>query len=63
MLALRQWGEKWGYGSMKVVLADARDRKPVRKLCVLSHDGRELSLKDLTWIEGESVQALPTAAE
>ncbi|HWJ37818.1 MAG TPA: helix-turn-helix domain-containing protein [Sphingomicrobium sp.] len=63
VLALRQWGEKWGYGSMKVVLADARDRKPVRKLCVLSHDGRELSLKDLTWIEGESVQALPTAAE
>lgn len=63
VLALRQWGEKWGYGSMKVVLADARDRKPVRKLCVLSHDGRELSLKDLTWIEGEGVQALPTAAE
>lgn len=63
VLALRQWGEKWGYGSMKVVLADARDRKPVRNLCVLSHDGRELSLKDLTWIEGESTQALPTAAE
>lgn len=63
VLALRQWGEKWGYGSMKVELADARDRKPVRKLCVLSHDGRELSLKDLTWIEGEGTQSLPTAAE
>lgn len=63
VLALRQWGEKWGYGSMKVELADARDRKPVRKLCVLSHDGRELSLKDLTWIEGEGAQSLPTAAE
>jgi hypothetical protein len=63
VLALRQWGEKWGYGSMKVVLADARDRKPVRKLCVLCHDGRELELRDLTWIEREASQALRTAAE
>ena len=63
VLALRQWGEKWGYGSMKVVLADVRDRKPVRSLCVLSHDGRELTLKDLTWIEGEGSKALPAAAE
>src|SRR5881275_3642229 len=44
VLALRQWGEEWGYGSMNIVLADARDRKPVRKLCVLSQDGRELTL-------------------
>jgi hypothetical protein len=63
VLALRQWGEKWGYGSMKVVLADSRDRKPVRKLCVLSHDGRELKLSDLTWIERENSEALRTAAE
>ena len=63
VLALRQWGETWGYGSMKVVLADARDHKPVRKMCVLSHDGRELKLKDLTWIERERSEALRTAAE
>jgi DNA-binding HxlR family transcriptional regulator len=62
VLALRQWGEQWGYGKMKVVLADTKDRKPVRKICVLSHDGRELSLQDLTWIEGESA-GLRTAAE
>jgi DNA-binding HxlR family transcriptional regulator len=62
VLALRQWGEQWGYGSMKVVLADARDRKPVRKICVMSQDGRELKLNDLTWIERDAV-ALPTAAE
>ena len=48
---------------MKVVLADARDQKPVRKLCVLSHDGRELTLQDLTWIEREGAEALRTAAE
>ena len=63
VLALRQWGEKWGYGSMKVVLADSRDRKPVRRICVLSHDGRELQLSDLTWIERDSSGALKTAAE
>ena len=63
VLALRQWGEQWGYGKVDVVLADVRDRKPVRKLCVLSHDGRELKLVDLTWIERESAGSLRTAAE
>jgi DNA-binding HxlR family transcriptional regulator len=63
VLAMRQWGEKWGYGSMNVVLADSRDRKPVRRMCVLSHDGRELSLGDLTWIEREQADSLRTAAE
>jgi DNA-binding HxlR family transcriptional regulator len=62
VLALRQWGEQWGYGKMKVVLADTKDHKPVRKICVLSHDGRELSLQDLTWIEREAA-GLRTAAE
>src|SRR6478752_7490424 len=52
-LALRQWGEDWGYGNMRVVLADRRDGRPVRRICVLSHDGRELELKDLTWVERE----------
>jgi DNA-binding HxlR family transcriptional regulator len=63
ILALRQWGDEWGYGKMDIVLADRRDRKPVRKICVHAHDGRELKLGDLTWIdrEGESV-ALTTAA-
>ena len=51
MLALRQWGEDWGHGKPGVVLADRRDGKPVRKICVLSQDGRELELDDLTWIE------------
>jgi DNA-binding HxlR family transcriptional regulator len=63
VLAMRQWGEEWGYGTMTVVLADRRDGKPVRKICVLSHDGRELTLGDLTWIEREATAALRTAAE
>jgi DNA-binding HxlR family transcriptional regulator len=62
VLALRQWGEQWGYGGMKVVLADRRDGRPVRKICVTSQDGRELKLGDLTWVEREAA-ALQTAAE
>lgn len=63
VLALRQWGEKWGYGSMKVALADRRDCKPVRNICVLSHDGRELKLCDLTWIENDGAGSIQSAAE
>jgi DNA-binding HxlR family transcriptional regulator len=68
VLALRQWGEEWGYGKMSIVLADARDRKPVRKICVQAHDGRELKLGDMTWIDRESAKppakaSVKTAAE
>ena len=63
VLALRQWGDQWGYGSARVVLADHRDRKPVRKICVQAHDGRELTLSELTWIDGEDQMPLRTAAE
>ena len=62
VLALRQWGEQWGYGEMRVKLADRRDEKPVRKICVQAHDGRELTLHDLMWISEEQ-QAAQTAAE
>jgi len=64
ILALRQWAEQWGYGKMNVVLADRRDRKPVRRISVLAHDGRELTLDELTWIEaGQATRPLRTAAE
>jgi DNA-binding HxlR family transcriptional regulator len=63
VLALRQWGEQWGYGTMNIVLADNRDRKPVRRICVPSQDGRELSLRDLTWVERDSTGSLRSAAE
>jgi DNA-binding HxlR family transcriptional regulator len=65
VLAMRQWGEEWGYGKMEILLADRRDGKPIKKICVQAHDGRELSLRDLTWIDrdGERVSAVRTAAE
>ncbi|MFL6731628.1 MAG: winged helix-turn-helix transcriptional regulator [Sphingomicrobium sp.] len=61
VVALRQWGDEWGYGKMSVALADRRDGRPVRRICIQAHDGRELKLQDLTWIEREDV--LQTAAE
>lgn len=68
VLALRQWGEEWGYGKVQVVLADRRDGKPVRRIGVQAHDGRELTLDDLMWVRPDgkrvSIQAaLQTAAE
>jgi DNA-binding HxlR family transcriptional regulator len=64
VLALRQWGEEWGHGSSEVVLADRRDGRPVRKMCVQAHDGRELNLSELTWVrpDGERVE-IKQAAE
>jgi DNA-binding HxlR family transcriptional regulator len=50
-VALRQWGEKWGHGVPRIMLADTRDKKPVRRICLLSHDGRPLELHDLTWVD------------
>ena len=51
VLALRQWGEDWGHGSQDIVLADVRDGRPVRRICVQSHDGRPLALHDLMWVD------------
>lgn len=63
VLALRQWGEQWGYGTMQVVLADRRDGQPVRKICVQAHDGRELTLSDLTWVDRQDAATVRAAAE
>lgn len=63
VLALRQWGDEWGYGKMDIVLADRRDGRPVRKICVQAHDGRELKLSDLRWVDRSDMEAVRTAAE
>jgi DNA-binding HxlR family transcriptional regulator len=59
VLALRQWGEEWGHGNQQAQLVDRRDMKPVRRICVQGHDGRELALGDLTWVKpGEEATTL-----
>lgn len=64
MIALRQWGERWETGEPAFpILVDERDRKPIREIAVLSHDGRVLTKHDLVWAlpnevgQGEALQA------
>ena len=56
VLAIRQWGEDWGYGEMHIALADLKDRRPIRRIKVLAEDGRELKLEELTWISRDEVE-------
>jgi DNA-binding HxlR family transcriptional regulator len=52
LIALRQWGERWGDGGpANPVLVDARDRKPVGEIAVTAADGRKLALGDLRWVD------------
>ncbi|MET0239206.1 MAG: helix-turn-helix domain-containing protein [Sphingobium sp.] len=52
MVALRQWGEKWGTGvPCTPVLADSRDRLPVRAIAIIAADGRSLDLEDICWVD------------
>ncbi len=60
VVALRQWGAKWGNGEGEVALCDNRDRKPIRPIGVHAHDGRPLELEDLIWIKhGENAVLEP----
>jgi DNA-binding HxlR family transcriptional regulator len=50
MLALRQWGEKYGCGvPNNPVLCDERDGLPIGVIGIHAHDGRVLSPKELEW--------------
>jgi DNA-binding HxlR family transcriptional regulator len=56
MLALRQWGEKYGCGvPNNPVLCDERDGLPIDPIGIHAHDGRRLNPKDLTWRERADV--------
>jgi DNA-binding HxlR family transcriptional regulator len=59
MIALRQWGEKWGTGvASNPVLADERDRQPILPVSIRSHDERVLSHGDLCWIDASEIKDL-----
>jgi DNA-binding HxlR family transcriptional regulator len=57
MLALRQWGQK--YGAERVVedpvLVDERDRLPIGPVSILAHDGRILGHHDLWLVKPENL--------
>ena len=50
MLALRQWGERYGLGvPSNPVLVDTRDRQPIARIEIRAHDGRALGWPELQW--------------
>lgn len=56
MLALRQWGEKYGLGvPSNPVLVDKRDCLPIQPIAVHAHDGRVLAKEDLQWLDKANV--------
>jgi DNA-binding HxlR family transcriptional regulator len=59
ILALRQWGERWGSGIPSTpVLVDLQDQQPIRRVAILAHDGRVLGLHELCWVHTEDVKPL-----
>lgn len=63
LVALRQWGEQWSDCPARIVLADRRDSKPIRKIGLESHDGRQLALEDLVWLDRESGDTCDSMSE
>lgn len=62
MIALRQWGEKWGAGVPSTpVLVDTRDEQPIGPVIITAHDGRPLSYGELVWKHRSELQPLGQA--
>lgn len=62
MVALRQWGEKWGSGVPSTpVLVDERDHQPIRIVAIQAHDGRTLGKHDLRWLHAHEVRQIGSA--
>lgn len=56
MLALRQWGEKYGCGvPSNPVLCDERDGQPIAPIGIRAHDGRLLGYMELEWRDAADV--------
>lgn len=56
MLALRQWGEKYGTGvPSNPVLVDTRDRRPIGPIEIRAHDGRVIGWSELQWQDEDTL--------
>jgi DNA-binding HxlR family transcriptional regulator len=63
MIALRQWGEKWGTGvPSNPMLVDERDHRPILPVSIRSHDNRVLGHMDLCWANQHETDTDKTAA-
>ncbi len=69
IVALGQWGDQWIFGKGKepIVVVDLKNRKPVKKMKVEAKDGRDLSVRDITFVAGrgasESTQQIADEIE
>lgn len=58
MIALRQWGEKWGTGIISnPVLVDEKDQQPILPVTIRSHDDKVLGPRDLCWLDASEIKA------
>jgi DNA-binding HxlR family transcriptional regulator len=56
MLALRQWGERYGLGvPSNPVLVDTRDHLPIGHIEIRAHDGRVLAWPELQWQDRSTI--------
>ena len=59
MIALRQWGEEWGSGTLSTpILVDERDSQPIQPVTIRAHDDRILGAADLCWKHAEEIRPL-----
>jgi len=64
MLALRQWGERYGLGvPSNPVLVDKRDRRPIGRISVRGHDDRVLTWRELQWQDRSELGAGAAAGD
>ena len=62
MIALRQWGEKWGAGVASTpVLVDTSDEQPIGPVTITAHDGRPLGYGELVCKHRSELQPLGQA--
>ncbi len=58
LIALRQWGERWGTGApSNPILTDRRDGLPVAEVRVHAADGRPLDWGELRWAWRDAADA------
>lgn len=55
LIALMQWGDKWGEGKPPVILIDRKTGKKIDKMSVLSSTGQPLKMNDVTILPGPGV--------
>ena len=64
MISLRQWGEKWGSGvPSNPVLVDEKDKRPIARVTIRSHDDRILGPKDLCWLDASELRPVENNGE